>query len=69
MGQRIYEITFEMFTDGEWHRNSFARNIAVVGGAEQAIKVAMQREKKDDKESNVRVRYRVEQVKLIAEES
>ena len=69
MGQRIYKVHFEAFIDGRWNTNMFSRRVAVVGGAEQAIKVAMTREKADDKRDKEKpLRYRVEQVSLIASE-
>ena len=64
MGQRIYKVHFEMFTDGKWQTNMFSRDVAVSGGAEQAIKVAVQRERRD----NGQRRIRVEAVELLAME-
>jgi hypothetical protein len=72
MGQRIYNVRFEAFIDGRWNPNMFTRSVAVIGGAEQAIKVALEREKKRDRaerEEGERIpRYRVEQVTLVAVE-
>lgn len=67
MSQRIYEVMFEMYDEGQWRRNTYTRNVAVIGGAEQAIKVALKREK-DDRDSAL-PRIRVESVRILAEES
>ena len=67
MGQRIYEVTFEMRSEGRWIRNAFIRNVAVVGGAEQATKVAVQREK--DAQADGTPRIRVESMRILAEET
>lgn len=67
MSHRIYQVTFEMFDEGRWIRNSFTRNVAVIGGAEQAIKVANERERKEQAKGTPR--FRVEAVELIAEET
>lgn len=64
--QRIYRVKFEGFEQGRWMTNYLARDVAVVGGAEQAIKLAVQREKKDREPGSVRLR--VEEVTLLASE-
>ena len=64
MAQRLYRVTFEWFLDNRWQRNSFVRDVMVKGGAEQAIKVATQREKRD----NGPARIRAEAVQLIGAE-
>lgn len=64
--QRIYRVKYEGFEDGRWMSNYVARDVAVVGGAEQAIKVANQREKRDREAGFPRTR--VEEVTLLASE-
>jgi hypothetical protein len=65
---RIYRVQFERFTtlDNEpgWIPNDRQRDVAVHGGAEQAIKVALQRERHEYGQE----RIRVESVTLIARE-
>lgn len=64
MGRRIYRVKFEAFEQGGWVQNADSRDVCVTGGAEQAIKEAVKRQKRSDAQG----RYRVEQVVLVASE-
>lgn len=68
---RAYEVVFEEHQSGVWTNNAFKRVVFVNGGAEQAIKVARERERADREETNDEEssgRWRVESVQLITQE-
>lgn len=67
MGRRMYRVVFEAWgrNDG-WMRNYSSRDVSVIGGAEQAIKVATKREKEGWGEKNPRMR--AESCQLLAAE-
>lgn len=62
--RRIYRVLFEAFEQGQWMRNWSNRDVCVIGGAEQAIKVATQKMKADYDNK----RLRAESVTLLADE-
>jgi len=60
--RRLYKVTFEAFSDGEWQHNWCSRNVAITGAAEAAIHEAIKREGKTP------FRIRAAEVQLIGEE-
>ena len=42
---RMYEVTFELKDEGAWFSNFSSRTVSVDGGAEEALKLATEREK------------------------
>jgi hypothetical protein len=62
---RVYRIEFDWYINYEWNKGGGQRTVIVRGGAESAIRVALERERRYDPKPR---RLRARTVTLLTEE-